>query len=459
MSGDQLHFNRGTPARLFPNLADTSREGRITSIFLALLPQIPSLSKEIFATAGLRVGPRAKIECFTEIEFPDEDGCKDRPDGLIRIINGKKIWTALVEAKIGRSKIDADQVQRYIQIARKNGIDAVITISNEFVARADHSPVTIPKNKLRKTELFHWSWTWIATECEILALQKAVDDPEQSFLLEEFRLFLNHPSTGVERITRMGPSWKDLVLKARNQTGLSHALSEVEETVGVWFAEIRDLSLQLSRFLGQSVETVIERKLKDDPIARLKDGIESLVTTQQLHSTFRIPDSAADLEVVADFRSQTLRAGMKLRAPQDKKKTRARVNWLLRMVKSDDPRIWVRAHWPGRTQPSDRPISELRTAPDALQPEGSDAAPHSLEVFLIEDCARRFAGRRTFVEDLERVVPEFYDLVGYNLREWRAAPPRPITKPEDAPDMAVDPSAKDASPMPLQTGSPAPREL
>ncbi len=37
-------LKQGEPARLFPILADTSREKRMASIFLSLLPQIPPLA-------------------------------------------------------------------------------------------------------------------------------------------------------------------------------------------------------------------------------------------------------------------------------------------------------------------------------------------------------------------------------------------------------------------------------
>jgi hypothetical protein len=431
---------RGDRARLFPSLADTSREGRITSIFLALLPHIPHLAQEIFATAGLRIGQRAHIDCFTEIVLPgQEDGPQDRPDGLIRIATGRTEWTALVEAKIGKAKINSEQVQRYVRLARQNGIDAVITISNEFVVRADHSPASVPKTLLRKTDLLHWSWTWIATECEILALQKAVDDPEQAFLLREFLTFLSHPGTGVERVTQMGPHWKDLIQKVSHQGSLTRSLPEVEEAVGSWFEEIRDLTLQLSRHVGQSVDTVIERKLKDDPIARLKAGIADLAESQCLTASFRIPDAASDLDVTADLARKTLSAGMRLKAPGDRKSTKARVNWLLRMIREDDPRLWVRAHWPGRTPPTAQQLTLLRARPEALQPDTSDAAPHMFEVILLEECAKRFAGRRTFIEDLERIVPEFYNIVGQNLRDWRPAPPKPVAKQEEFPEESTAP--------------------
>ena len=42
---------------------------------------------------------------------------------------------------------------------------------------------------------------------------------------------------------------------------------------------------------------------------------------------------------------------------------------------------------------------------------------------MIRDLAGRFSGRRTFVEDLENLIPEFYDRIGQNLRPWTPPPP------------------------------------
>lgn len=419
-------LKQGEPARLFPVLADTSREKRMASIFLSLLPQIPPLATAVLSTVGMRVGKRTTIEAFTEVVLKEGSDTNDRPDGLLIVSTGKTTWSALIEAKIGKSKLGADQVQRYIEMAKANGIDAVITISNEFVARADHSPVSIPKNLLRKTGLYHWSWTWLATQCEILAVQNAVEDREQTFLLKEVLRFLNHPGTGVERFSQMGSGWKDLVQAVTNNGTLKKTAAEVEESVGCWFEEERDLSLQLSRHVGQPVETIIERKLKDDPVARLKAGISQLVDDQCLASTYRIPDSAADIDVIADLTRKTVSAGMKIKAPLDRKSTKARVNWLLRMLKEDDGRIIIRAHWPGRAPATQEPLSVLRENPDTLQTENKDAAPHAFEVLLVESLGKRFAGRRTFIEDIERIVPDCYDLVGQYLRAWQAPPPRPV---------------------------------
>lgn len=339
----------GHPARLFPDLAASNRENRMTSIFLALVPQIPELASVIFGSIGQRIGKRTTIQAWTEVVFRQGGSGGDQPDGYVEIASGSKIWTAIVEAKVGKNNLDESQVLRYVELARDNNVDAVITISNEFVTQANQSPVSIPGTKLRKTELFHWSWTWIATQCELLQAQMAVDDPEQAFLLSEFRLFLSSDGAGVERFTQMGPSWKQLVQAATHQTALLRSSPEVEEGVVSWFKEEKDLCLQISRLVGENVTIYVERKYKDDPKGRLRDEIAQLVSTQQLTTCYRIPNAAGDVDLVADLPRRTLSASITLKAPSDKVKTRSRVNWLLRMLKVDHENLYILAHWPGRT--------------------------------------------------------------------------------------------------------------
>jgi hypothetical protein len=419
-------LKQGERARLFPVLADTSREGRIASIFLSLLPKIPALAETVFGSIGVRIGKRSDIECYTEIVLNDASDIKNRPDGFIVVQNGKARWTALVEAKIGKSEIEYDQVTRYIEAAKANDIDAVITISNQFVADAALSPLTLPKNTLKKASLFHWSWTWIKTQCDILSHQGGVEDQEQAFLLKEFQRLLDHPTTGIERFTQMGPKWKDVAQAVSNQEVLKKTSPEVEQTVSDWYQELRDMSLLLSSHIGETVSVKIERALLSDSIARLKDGCRVLADEHKLVGTFVVPAAASEIGVCADLARRSIVFSMKLKAPQDRKSTKARVNWLLRMLKEDDPRLAIRAHWPGKKPPTQKDVNLLRADPDAINDITSDAAPHSFEVLLIEVDAKRFVGRKTFIETLEACSNDFYDLVGQHLRAWQAPPPKPV---------------------------------
>lgn len=49
----------------------------------------------------------------------------------------------------------------------------------------------------------------------------------------------------------------------------------------------------------------------------------------------------------------------------------------------------------------------------------------------MENLSRRFAGRKLFIEDIERIVPSFYDLVGSNLKAWQAPPPKAVKSRSD----------------------------
>ena len=94
------------------------------------------------------------------------------------------------------------------------------------------------------------------------------------------------------------------------------------------------------------------------------------------------------------------------------------------MLKEDDDRVHVRANWPSRVPYTQEPIAMVRKNPDILQTDNPKHAPVSFDVLFVENCGRRFAGRKTFIEDLERIVPEAYEMVGKNLRTWQKSPPK-----------------------------------
>ena len=441
-------IKQGEPARLIPIVADSSKEQRIASVFLALLPKIPELASSLLSSVDVKIGKRTKIETFTEVVLECGQEAADRPDGLIRIDTGRGEWRALIEAKIGKSEIKEEQVVRYLELARSNKIDAVITISNQFVARADHPPVNAPKTLLRKAKLFHWPWMWVLTKSQLLRLDDRIDDSEQKFLLDEFVRFLEHPSTGVDSFKQMNKGWKDIVRSVGAGEQLKKNSEGVEGAVASWIEEQRDLCLLLSRHVGHSVHLKIERKHRDDPIGRLKDEIDKLIGTSVLSTTLQVPDAASDIDVEADLMRKCVRVGMRVKAPMDRKSTKARMNWLLRMLKDDDPRVIVRALWPWRAVATQRPISDLRDNPTLIQAENEKLVPNSFEVFLVEDLGGRFSGSRTFIEDVERLVIEFYHLVGQHVRSWQPPPPKPLSPKSDIVDEIEVPVIEQSSSNP-----------
>jgi len=68
-------------------------------------------------------------------------------------------------------------------------------------------------------------------------------------------------------------------------------------------------------------------------------------------------------------------------------------------------------------------LAEVLADPKELESNVSGTAPTKFEILMIRDAGGRFPGRRTFIEDLEKLVPEFYDRVGQRLRPWTPPPP------------------------------------
>src|SRR5262245_25735863 len=110
----------------------TEAEMRATSALLAVLTSVRDLSIAVLSPLGASAARKATVEAFIETSFKLDDGTVVRPDGLVQVTYGSSVWKALVEVKTGNNLLQADQVTNYVNVARQQGIDAVLTISNEI---------------------------------------------------------------------------------------------------------------------------------------------------------------------------------------------------------------------------------------------------------------------------------------------------------------------------------------
>lgn len=108
-------------ARLIPTSGINGaqeQERRATSALLAVMSAVKEFGRSITRSAGAHAG---EIETFIEVEF-DLDGKKVIPDGLIRVSRGNRTWAALVEVKTGRNELQTEQLESYLEVARRNGV-------------------------------------------------------------------------------------------------------------------------------------------------------------------------------------------------------------------------------------------------------------------------------------------------------------------------------------------------
>lgn len=166
-------------ARLIPTSGISGaeeQERRATSALLAVMGTVKEFSKAILSPLG---APSGNVETFIEVPFVlGEKKCY--PDGLIRVTRGSKSWTALVEVKTGRNELQTEQLENYLDVAREQGFDALLTISNEIPPVAGQHPTKVDKRKLKKVAIHHRSWTAILSTAVMQKDHKGVSDPEQA---------------------------------------------------------------------------------------------------------------------------------------------------------------------------------------------------------------------------------------------------------------------------------------
>ena len=165
-------------ARLIPTSGISGadeQERRATSALLAVMGAVKEFSKAVLSPLG---APAGTVETYIEVPFVAGDK-KCYPDGLIRVTRGARSWTALVEVKTGRNELAAEQLETYLDVAREQGFDALITISNQIPAAAGQHPTKVDKRKLRKVDLHHWSWTYLLSTAVMQRSTEAYQTPSR----------------------------------------------------------------------------------------------------------------------------------------------------------------------------------------------------------------------------------------------------------------------------------------
>jgi hypothetical protein len=207
-----------------------------------------------------------------------------------------------------------------------------------------------------------------------------------------------------------------------------------------WMQESRDLCLILSRQLKRLVSQRLSRAALADPGVRFNEDVAALCTEQALKVVMTVPNAAASIEVKADLQRRSVLVSMYLKAPEDKVSSKARLTWLLRQIpEGAQGNIHVRCQWP-KTSPSTQfRLQDLREDPARIEEGKGKLKVVGFEVVWLADLGRRFEQRKTFIDELERAVPAFYETVGQHLRAWQ--PPAPKIAEERMQPEDVSPAA------------------
>jgi hypothetical protein len=427
-------------ARLIPVAGirgQEEQERRATSALLAVMGAVPEFGRALVSDLG---APGGRISTFVEIQLRDGDGKVSIPDGAIVVERGKVRWRALVEVKTGSVALQSEQVSRYLDLARDQGFDAVVTISNQITARPSDSPVAVDKRKLKRVGFYHLSWWRIITEAVLQHRFRGVSDPDQAWILGELIAYLDHENSGASGFQDMGESWVRVRDSARQGT-LRVADKEVRAVAERWEQFVDYLALGLSQDLGRDVEPV--RPRKQTLGERLDVVVQRLAVDGSLSGAVRVPDTIASLALNADLKARQLTTSVTVDAPREGRPA-SRINWMLRQLSGAPPGVRVTVSFANTRETTSLLLGEAREYPQRLlSPTDAKREPRSFELATTRPLGLKSGkGQRSFVRETRRQVIDFYGELVQNLKPWQARAPKlpepPAHVPEPPPFAAVD---------------------
>ena len=423
------------PARLLSTIGlrgEEERERRATSALLAVMMAVPEFGQELVKELG---GPRGTITTFTEIQMKDANGKRHIPDGAIVCKRGKNKWCALVEVKTGSAQLKTDQVSRYLDIARENRLDAVVTISNQITAERTDTVVEVDKRKLRSVKLLNISWWRILTEAIMQYRHKGVSDPDQAWILGELITYLDDPKSGASGFQGMGEQWVNVRDAATHGT-LRATDPGASEIAARWDQFVEYLALSLSQDLGREVKPERSRTSTHD--SRRIATVKELVASGTLSDSIKVPDAVSSLHVIADLRTKRVTTSVRVDAPKTGRPL-TRINWILKQLVNAPEDLRIDVRFANTQETSSLLLSEAREEPSELL-SASDAKrePRSFELALTRKMGlKRGADGGSFSRETRRQTVVFYRDLVQNLKAWQAPAPKLLDGSGDDESMTV----------------------
>ncbi len=402
LSPEKLHAKK---VKLFP-IGHTESEVHTTSIFLSSLCAVKEYREELFTNISVNKIKNNNIQIHAYNEISNETS-EERVDALIIITSGKFSpiieWVAFIEVKVGKEKIDQNQIDRYITFAQKLGVKNILTISNELVTTPESSPVRTNKS----IRLLHWSWSYLVVTAGRLINSNAISDDDHVYILRELRLYFDQHKK-VTAFTNMGTEWDDAT--SRYRTGKANNL-DLENIVSAFLQEEKDNGFQLTDKTGHHVELILKKNRKEEFLKLLKKQ-KPIVSNYCINK-----DKKLTFTVEIDFILRRVRCSTSINITKGKAKAQTTnlINLLSKTGGISD-QIEIEAKFPRKQNTSIALLSDLIKQKEDLKPYSlldNDLGDtvKCFDVELAKDLKSKFNNKTQFIVYLEKYSLEFFNQV------------------------------------------------
>lgn len=424
-------------SRLIP-IGKKDDEMAMTTVFLSSLKYIKEFRNLVSDPVGL--SKAGSIHCYTEVSFPSvftDEEKKNRFDGLVVVVTGGKIKDAAIfEMKQGKNSVEKEQIERYLEMAKKLHIPRLVSISNQFVSRPTDYPIAINIPKKCPVSLFHYSWKSILFFAEVLLMKNDLNiaDVDQNNIMREVLRYFSD-SAGTKNFDAMTVSkWKEIVVDLGSEALKNEYKPLYETIVKDWVQEEKDLAIKLSLILSEKEFTPVlcDKKRYQTQEDRIKDEIEILQKERTLNSIYRIQNAVSPMSVVVGFRSKTIRASMPISTPTDKKPL-GKVAYIRKYVKralgaetglgeiQKDAYVILKSK-SKRIDNLKFSLKEVADTEGVTLPKEFDFS--TAEIVLDYDIGKDLQSNSKFISILEEKVIAFYTVLMQYFEKWVPTTPK-----------------------------------
>ena len=429
--------------RLFPTAhisSEREAELRATAALLCVIRAVSEFGRKVVKLCG---GPAGSARCYAEVSFKLSRKGKAprdlRPDALVVVQRGKTKWSALVETKVGDAVLDSQQLHRYLQLAKQENIDAVITVSNQSATAGALPPVRLGGRRLKKpVRAIHFSWARLLSEARVLLRNARVQDTDQEWILCEWVKYLGDAQSKIITQPTLSSHWAAFVRAARARS-LGHSQGEMDAVCEAWVAYLPKLVFRLRAKLGVDADQVLSRAHKKEPAVRLKDLGDCVARGGPLEGVIRIPNTVGDISISLDPAVQVVRYSLDIDAPREGYQA-TRLNWLSRQLRSlSFPKnADIVASWETRGLKTLSPLVAFLEDPHALARSSENIAlpkevqPRSFTIKWSEDIPKcRGKNSGPVLASISEGVERFYRDLVEHLRPHTPRAPRMVSTDGD----------------------------